>query len=65
MKEELLKLRRENSTLDSNAHEQEKTLSQLRTRVAVLQQELQDKEQVRGGWVSCSILIRGMASFQG
>ena len=46
MREELLKLRQENSTLDSTAHEKDKTLTQLRTRVAVLQQELQDKEQV-------------------
>ena len=47
MREELQRLRRENSSLDANTHEQDKTLTQLRTRVAVLEQELQDKEQVR------------------
>ena len=45
MKEELQKLRKENSSLDANNHEQDKTLTQLRTRMAVLEQELQDKEQ--------------------
>ena len=41
MREELQRLRRENSSLDANTHEQDKTLTQLRTRVAVLEQELQ------------------------
>ena len=45
-KQELHKLRRENGSLDSERHEHSKTLSQLQTRVAVLEQELRDKEQV-------------------
>ncbi len=48
-------LRRDNSSLDSTNHELEKTVSQLRMRVAVLEQELQDKGQVCGlcVWVVC------------
>ena len=46
VKQELHKLRRENGSLDSERHEHSKTLSQLQTRVAVLEQELRDKEQV-------------------
>ncbi len=44
-------MRRDNSSLDSTNHELEKTVSQLRMRVAVLEQELQDKEQVQYVWV--------------
>ena len=47
MREELQRLRKENSALDASAHEQDKAITQLRTRLAVLEQELQDKEQVR------------------
>lgn len=43
---ELQQLRRDNSSLDAGAHEKEKSLTQLRTRIAVLEQELADKEQV-------------------
>ena len=43
---ELQQLRRDNSSLDAGAHEKEKNLTHLRTRVAVLEQELLDKEQV-------------------
>ncbi|XP_044876110.1 spindle assembly abnormal protein 6 homolog isoform X3 [Mauremys mutica] len=45
-KQEVLSLRRENSTLDTECHEKEKLLNQLRTRIAVLEQEVKDKEQV-------------------
>ncbi|KAG6936291.1 spindle assembly abnormal protein 6 -like protein [Chelydra serpentina] len=45
-KQEVLSLRRENSTLDAECHEKEKLLNQLRTRIAVLEQEVKDKEQV-------------------
>ena len=46
MQEELQSVRRDNSSLDSRLHEREKTVTQLTTRVAVLEQELKDKEQV-------------------
>ena len=45
-KQELQKLRRENGSLDSERHEHSKTLSQLNTKVAVMEQEIRDKEQV-------------------
>lgn len=48
VRQELQAVRRENSSLDSRSHEQDKTLGQLRTSVAVLEQELRDKEQVIG-----------------
>ena len=51
---ELQQLRRDNSSLDAGAHEKEKSLTQLRTRVAVLEQELSDKEQVH---VYCVLLL--------
>ena len=54
MKEDLLKLRSESSTLYTSTHEQEKMLTQLQTRVAVLEQELKDKQQVRQVCVVCS-----------
>lgn len=47
LREEVQRLRRENSTLDAGAHQQDKSLTQLRTRLAVLEQELRDKDQVR------------------
>ena len=43
---DLLKLRRKNTDLDSDRHERDKILNHLRTRVAVLEQELKDKENV-------------------
>lgn len=46
MHDELQSVRRDNCSLDSGLHEKEKTLSQLRTRVAVLEQEVKDKDQV-------------------
>ena len=46
-REEIKKLRRDNSTLEADNHEKEKAINQLKTRVAVLEQELHDKEQVR------------------
>ena len=48
LREETGRLRRNNSSLDAGSHEQEKSIGQLRTRVAVLEQELSDKEQVSG-----------------
>ena len=46
LQEELQAVRRDNSSLDSGLHERDKTVSHLTTQVAVLQQELKDKEQV-------------------
>ncbi|XP_066922532.1 spindle assembly abnormal protein 6 homolog [Clytia hemisphaerica] len=43
---DLSKLRRQNTNLDTDRHERDKTLNHLRTRVAVLEQELKDKQQV-------------------
>ncbi|OWF56330.1 spindle assembly abnormal protein 6 homolog [Mizuhopecten yessoensis] len=45
-KQELQSLRKQNTTLDGDYHEQEKLVNQLSTRVAVLEQEVKDKEQV-------------------
>ena len=45
-REEIKKLRRDNATLEASNHEQDKAIHQLKTRVAVLEQELHDKEQV-------------------
>ena len=53
---ELQQLRRDNSSLDAGAHEKEKSLTQLRTRLAVLEQELSDKEQVHM-YMYCSLLL--------
>lgn len=46
MKNELSSLRRGNAVLNSEQHDRDKTLAHLRTRLAVLEQELQDKQQV-------------------
>ncbi|XP_055440956.1 spindle assembly abnormal protein 6 homolog isoform X3 [Bubalus kerabau] len=45
-KQEVLSLRRENSTLDAECHEKEKHINQLQTKVAVLEQEIKDKDQL-------------------
>lgn len=45
-KQELQSLRKQNSSLDAEYHEQEKNLNHLRTRAAVMEQEIKDKEQV-------------------
>ncbi|XP_073907006.1 spindle assembly abnormal protein 6 homolog isoform X2 [Castor canadensis] len=45
-KQEVLSLRRENSTLDAECHEKEKHVNQLQTKVAVLEQEIKDKDQL-------------------
>uniref|UniRef100_A0A8C8VDZ6 Spindle assembly abnormal protein 6 homolog n=1 Tax=Pelusios castaneus TaxID=367368 RepID=A0A8C8VDZ6_9SAUR len=45
-KQEVLSLRRENTTLDAECHEKEKHVNQLQTRVAVLEQEIKDKDQL-------------------
>ncbi|XP_034530782.1 spindle assembly abnormal protein 6 homolog [Notolabrus celidotus] len=45
-KQQVLSLRRENSTLDTEVHEKERLVSQLQMRVAVLEQEVKDKEQL-------------------
>lgn len=39
-------MRRENTTLDAECHEKEKQVNQLQTRVAVLEQEIKDKDQL-------------------
>lgn len=43
-KQQVLTLRRENSTLDTEVHEKERLVSQLQMRVAVLEQEVKDKD---------------------
>ncbi|KAM4629096.1 spindle assembly abnormal protein 6 homolog [Polymixia lowei] len=45
-KQQVLSLRRENGTLDTECHEKERLVSQLQMRVAVLEQEMKDKEQL-------------------
>uniref|UniRef100_G1N5A5 SAS-6 coiled-coil domain-containing protein n=1 Tax=Meleagris gallopavo TaxID=9103 RepID=G1N5A5_MELGA len=45
-KQEVVSLRRENTTLDAECHEKEKLINQLQTRVAVLEQEIKDKDQL-------------------
>jgi spindle assembly abnormal protein 6 len=45
-KQELQSLRKQNTTLDSEYHEQEKLINQMRTKLAVLEQELKDKENL-------------------
>lgn len=45
-KQQALSLRRENGTLDTECHERERQVNQLQTRVAVLEQEMKDKEQL-------------------
>ncbi|XP_069574566.1 spindle assembly abnormal protein 6 homolog [Brachyistius frenatus] len=46
LKQQVLSLRRENSSLDTEVHEKERSLSQLQMRVAVLEQEVKDKDQL-------------------
>ncbi|XP_033120832.1 spindle assembly abnormal protein 6 homolog [Anneissia japonica] len=43
-RQELQALRKDNSSLDSGCHEREKVISQLRTKIAVLEQEVRDKD---------------------
>lgn len=45
-KQELQSLRKQNTTLDSEYHEQEKLINQMRTKLAVLEQEVKDKENL-------------------
>ncbi|XP_042336857.1 spindle assembly abnormal protein 6 homolog isoform X1 [Plectropomus leopardus] len=45
-KQQVLSLRRENSTLDTEVHDKERLVSQLQMRVAVLEQESKDKDQL-------------------
>ncbi|WAR23806.1 SAS6-like protein [Mya arenaria] len=45
LKQDVQSLRKQNASLDGDYHEQEKVINQLRMRVAVLEQELKDKEQ--------------------
>ena len=45
-KTELQALRKNNSGLDAEYHEQDKLIHQLRTRLAVLEQELKDKGEL-------------------
>ncbi|XP_008333100.1 spindle assembly abnormal protein 6 homolog [Cynoglossus semilaevis] len=46
LKQQVLSLRRENSTLDTEVHDKERLVSQLQMRVAVLEQESKDKDQL-------------------
>lgn len=46
LKQQFLSLRRENSTLDTEVHEKERLVSQLQMKVAVLEQEIKDKDQL-------------------
>uniref|UniRef100_A0A3Q1FWH5 Spindle assembly abnormal protein 6 homolog n=1 Tax=Acanthochromis polyacanthus TaxID=80966 RepID=A0A3Q1FWH5_9TELE len=46
LKQQVLSLRRENSTLDTEVHEKERLVSQLQMRVAVVEQEIKDKDQL-------------------
>ncbi|KAG7514319.1 hypothetical protein JOB18_030523 [Solea senegalensis] len=46
LKQQVLSLRRENSTLDTEVHEKERLVNQLQMRVAVLEQESKDKDQL-------------------
>lgn len=46
LKQQVLSLRRENGSLDTEVHEKERSLSQLQMRVAVLEQEIKDKDQL-------------------
>ncbi|TNN61747.1 Spindle assembly abnormal protein 6 [Liparis tanakae] len=45
-KQQILSFRRENSSLDTEVHDKERLVSQLQMRVAVLEQEIKDKEQL-------------------
>uniref|UniRef100_A0AAR2KP03 Spindle assembly abnormal protein 6 homolog n=1 Tax=Pygocentrus nattereri TaxID=42514 RepID=A0AAR2KP03_PYGNA len=45
-KQQVISLRRENGTLDSECHDKERLINQLQTRVAVLEQEIKDKDQL-------------------
>ncbi|XP_059197512.1 spindle assembly abnormal protein 6 homolog [Centropristis striata] len=45
-KQQVLSLRRENSTLDTEVHDKERLVSQLQMRAAVLEQEVKDKDQL-------------------
>lgn len=42
-----MSLRKNNAGLESNSHEQDKVIHQLRTRLAVLEQEVKDKDEVQ------------------
>uniref|UniRef100_A0A8C8DKQ7 Spindle assembly abnormal protein 6 homolog n=1 Tax=Oryzias sinensis TaxID=183150 RepID=A0A8C8DKQ7_9TELE len=44
LKQQVLSLRRENGTLDSELHEKERLVNQLQMRAAVLEQEMKDKD---------------------
>uniref|UniRef100_A0A8C5MPP2 Spindle assembly abnormal protein 6 N-terminal domain-containing protein n=1 Tax=Leptobrachium leishanense TaxID=445787 RepID=A0A8C5MPP2_9ANUR len=44
--QKVVSLQRDNSALDAECHEKEKEVNRLNTRVAVLEQELKDKEQL-------------------
>lgn len=46
LKQQVLSLRRENGTLDTELHDKERLLSQLQMKLAVVEQELKDKEQL-------------------
>lgn len=45
-KQQVVSLRRENGALDSECHDKERLVNQLQTRVAVMEQEIKDKDQL-------------------
>lgn len=45
-KQEVAALRKENASLDGTCHDQDKEINQLKTRLAVLEQEVKDKGEV-------------------
>ncbi|KAM6967459.1 spindle assembly abnormal protein 6 homolog [Aplochiton taeniatus] len=45
-KQQVLSLRRENSTLDTECHDKERLVNQLQMRIAVMEQEIKDKDQL-------------------
>ncbi|XP_056132727.1 spindle assembly abnormal protein 6 homolog [Lampris incognitus] len=45
-KQQVISLRRENCTLDTECHEKDRVISQLQMRMAVLEQEMKDKDQL-------------------
>ncbi|XP_025109609.1 spindle assembly abnormal protein 6 homolog [Pomacea canaliculata] len=45
-KQEVTTLRKQNTAMDFKSHDQEKLMNQLQTRIAVLEQEVKDKEQL-------------------
>ena len=49
----MIRLRKDNTTIESQLHYKEKNINQLQTRVAVLEQEIKDKTMV----CTCSMCV--------